>query len=86
MGEIADAMLDGTLCEGCGTYIGAGDGFPAYCSSACARDRGVEDYQTSGHRSVDAPNPKKTNCLVCNRRVKIVGLPQHMRDAHGLPG
>lgn len=42
MGEIADAMLDGTLCEGCGSYIGDATGYPGYCSSQCARDRGAE--------------------------------------------
>ncbi len=33
MGEIADMMLDGTLCECCGVYIdyGDADGFPRYC-------------------------------------------------------
>lgn len=41
MGEIADMMLDGTLCECCGGYIGGGSGFPGYCSEQCARDRGV---------------------------------------------
>lgn len=40
MGEIADMMLDGTLCEACGTYMeGDGDGFPRYCSNQCARSR-----------------------------------------------
>lgn len=39
MGEIAEMMLDGTLCEGCGEYLeGEGMGFPRYCSG-CARDR-----------------------------------------------
>jgi hypothetical protein len=43
MGEIADAMLDGTLCEGCGSYIeGEGSGFPRYCSAQCAKDRGAD--------------------------------------------
>jgi hypothetical protein len=46
MGEIAEAMLDGTLCEACGTYIGEGDGFPGYCSSQCAADRGVSITST----------------------------------------
>lgn len=43
MGEIAEMMLDGTLCECCGCFIddeGIG-GFPRYCSSQCARDRGA---------------------------------------------
>lgn len=44
MGEIADMMLDGTLCEGCGEYIDdeGGDGIPRYCSKECAKNRGAE--------------------------------------------
>lgn len=41
MGEIAEMMLDGTLCECCGAYIGPGEGFPRYCSKQCALDRGA---------------------------------------------
>ena len=37
MGEVADMMLDGTLCEGCGVYIGADYG-PSYCRD-CASER-----------------------------------------------
>lgn len=34
MGEIAEMMLEGTLCEGCGEYMeGGGDGYPRRCSS-----------------------------------------------------
>lgn len=36
MGEVAEMMLDGTLCEGCGEYIGDPVGFPQYCSDECA--------------------------------------------------
>jgi hypothetical protein len=32
------------------------------------------------------PNPKKTNCPACGKRVKIIGLPYHMRDAHNYEG
>lgn len=31
MGEIAEAMLDGTLCQFCGEYIGSDNGFPTSC-------------------------------------------------------
>lgn len=41
MGEIAEMMLDGTLCECCGTFIGDGDGYPRYCSAECAEGRGA---------------------------------------------
>ncbi len=34
MGEIAESMLDGTLCQGCGEFLGeAGPGYPRYCAS-----------------------------------------------------
>lgn len=41
MGEIADMMLDGTLCEVCGVYLGDDDGegagHPQRCK-ACGDD------------------------------------------------
>lgn len=46
MGEIADMMIEGDLCEGCGEYLeGEGSGFPRYCSEQCARDRGAEPLE-----------------------------------------
>ena len=42
MGEIADAMLDGTFCQGCGQYIedGGACGHPRFCASC--RDEIIE--------------------------------------------
>jgi len=38
MGEVADMMLEGILCAGCGDYMdGEADGFPVYCYS-CRKD------------------------------------------------
>lgn len=31
MGEIADMMLDGTLCSGCGEYLGGDCGYVTLC-------------------------------------------------------
>ena len=31
MGEIADAMLEGSMCQTCGEYLGEGEGFPRFC-------------------------------------------------------
>lgn len=39
MGDIADMMLDGTLCEGCGEYLGEGDGFPQRCPGCGGESR-----------------------------------------------
>jgi len=42
MGEIADAMISGEMCEMCGVYLEDNDmGIPMYCSEQCAKDRGV---------------------------------------------
>lgn len=71
MGDIADMMLDGMLCEGCGVPMG-GDapGHPRYCKS-CRR-----------HQKPVTPGSTKTQCPVCKKRVKLAGLTNHMRDAH----
>jgi endogenous inhibitor of DNA gyrase (YacG/DUF329 family) len=95
MGEIADAMLDGTLCEGCGTYMdGESPGIPRYCSAQCAKDRGadfseIDRYQpriARFDRSKIKPSPLrpgKVECPVCKKRVKAAGLADHQRDVHG---
>ena len=52
MGEIADMMLEGMLCAGCGEFLGEGDGFPMYCS-ACQPD---EEEHVLGYKP---PHKKK---------------------------
>lgn len=38
MGEIAEMMLDGTLCQRCGAFLdGNSPGYPRYCKD-CAKD------------------------------------------------
>lgn len=71
MGEIADMMLEGTLCAGCGEYLGngIGDGVPCYCAR-CQRLMAQHD-------------PAKAKCPECGRKVKAIGLDQHIRDVHG---
>lgn len=73
MGDIADMMLDGTLCEGCGaSLIGPAPGYPRYCSKQCRKDRAPA-----------VPKATKIPCRVCGKRVKASGMHDHMRDAHG---
>lgn len=38
MGEIAEMMLDGTLCEGCAVYLDFACDYPRLCPE-CADDR-----------------------------------------------
>lgn len=39
MGEIAEMMLDGTLCQYCGVYIGSDAGYPQSCGCDEERER-----------------------------------------------
>ena len=92
MGDVADMMLDGTLCEGCGVFMdGEECGFPRLCAG-CARDRrqdghevrdtGLGGFQDTGLRKIGKPTPPKTKCPTCGKNVKQVGLNDHIRDAH----
>lgn len=73
MGDIADMMLDGTLCEGCGCALsGPAPGYPRYCSKRCRKER-----------EPTVPKLTKVACKVCGKRVKAAGVGNHMRDAHG---
>ena len=38
MGDMADYILNGDDCEGCGEYLGEGKGFPRRCSSCGGQD------------------------------------------------
>ena len=98
MGDIADMMLDGTLCEGCGEYLGSDFDGPALCGS-CANWR----EENLGHEMVDvgggfvdagpdsSPQPTitvelpkniKVICPKCERRIKAIGFADHWKDVH----
>ena len=48
MGEIADSMIYGEACEMCGVPLeGEASGFPRYCSTTCADDRGADHSQVA---------------------------------------
>lgn len=95
MGEISEMMLDGTLCEGCGEYLGKLEGFPQLCAS-CAKERKADGSQirdtgygtfqdiTPINQPPSKPPPEKVRCPQCRKRVKKVGLAQHERDTHGV--
>ncbi len=81
MGEIADMMLDGTMCQGCGVWMddilnGAdAPGYPRFCG-------GCVGYQKS--ERAREQGQVKVPCPTCGKRVKQVGLKDHQRDAHGV--
>lgn len=82
MGEIAEMMLDGTLCEACGEFIGDGFGFSRYCSRQCAAARGMVCYATKPKKQA----PKKTT-KKAERENKWPGVTKRVWDfatAYGL--
>ena len=88
MGEIADLMLEGSICEGCGVEMGEACGFVRRCAGCAAdarkagssvRPTGLGGFQVLGRA---APAATKVSCAVCKKRVKKLGLNDHMRDVH----
>lgn len=91
MGEVAEMMLNGTLCEGCGCFIDedGAQGFPRYCSERCATGRGASAARTPRMRHVYANERPKVRgdhaCPAgCGMSFKTaVGASQHARAKHG---
>lgn len=74
MGEIADMMLEGLLDEETGEYIGEAN-LGVYGAEA-------PGFPISYEREA-APEKERADCPICGRRVKAVGLHQHVQDSHG---
>lgn len=54
MGEIAEMILDGTLCERCGCFIGEPVGYPRECFACTASaDELTPDLEDSSYDSED---------------------------------
>ena len=79
MGEIADMMIDGTLCEGCGVYLDDGpSGYPRRCAD-CEESERIADI----HANVVASAKRhKVKCHICGKRVSPEGLKQHKDAKH----
>ncbi len=71
MGEIADMMIEGAMCQGCVEYIVDDTGYPRWCSS-CEPDD-TEDWN---------PKPRKVECPACGKHVSEQGLCQHVAAKH----
>jgi len=75
MGEYAEMMLDGTMCAGCGEYMGSDLECPGYCSKECAQE-------TGGHWHEEPPE-KKFPCTVCKKKFATNHAQiSHERDKH----
>jgi len=60
MGEIAEMMLDGSLCKECGAVIGDGngEGFPVTCDD-CLKERAKQKFRIARNIANKKPRNKK---------------------------
>lgn len=96
MGDVAEMMLDGTLCGGCGAFLdGKSPGYVRYCSRSCGpisldralktsvspRARRAERNDRDRHEAAKASKPFK--CEKCSRLFRTMrGREQHTHDTH----
>jgi len=74
--SVAEMIISGELCGGCGCYIkGDSQGYVRYCKSCQPRPL---------QKPKGKPTPKKTKCPTCGAKVKEVGLNDHIRVKHGV--
>lgn len=89
MGEIADMMLEGILCQYCGEYLGDGDGFPQSCSCCGGDDEDDLVIHRNDMRVIpeSAKAPKVWGCTGCKKMFrKKAHAAAHCKDAgHGEP-
>jgi hypothetical protein len=57
MGDIAEMMLGGTLCECCGLYIGKPIGFPRRCAD-CSPDKNPKKHKKPAKIKINKNKPK----------------------------
>lgn len=88
MGEIADMMLDGTLDEETGEYIGDSN-LELYGTESPGFPRSLEREHRTGRKAheegyYDDEGDGKTRCDMCGKKCKTsAGLAQHCLDKHG---
>ncbi len=72
MGEIAEMMLDGTLCQVCGVFLGEDCGFPVTCRDCQGPKKSRAMREGGGWE-----------CPVCDRNFGTKGAKKaHLRDVH----
>lgn len=83
MGEIADLMINGDICEQCGVELGSeGDGYPRLCADCAKTTLPLTPTARDPLAGRAAP---KVQCPACKRFVKVLGLSDHYRSQHMKP-
>lgn len=83
MGEIADMMIGGEMCQYCGEYLGDGDGYPRSCAGCASEDDGkpgIRKVKIVARSNNSAP--LKHHCPMCGKRVSPQGMGDHVMAVH----
>lgn len=87
MGEIADLMLEGAMCQWCGEFLDGEGGYPTVCAG-CQRKHGVNEFGEDRNKvEPDVKLTRKFPCPIegCKRKLKTkYGVRQHLRMAHSV--
>jgi len=79
MGEIAEMMLDGTLCEGCGCFLNEVPfGYPNRCDD-CTKERALAKRAPKVKGGLQ--KQAKVKCE-CGRWIAPRGMQKHIHDFH----
>ena len=80
MGEIADAALNGDMCQSCGEWLGDGDGYPVTCFG-CQQ----EERERAAIKPLDEWTTFPCPLLECNRSKfkSEAARDQHIKAKHG---
>lgn len=86
MGEIADAMIEGDLCEGCGVYLGEGPGFPQRCEGCGgnAKEFDFNDDADAGPLIEDASDDEVLSYL--NDAYSEAAMVEDLKELYGIEG
>jgi len=84
MGDIADMMLEGIIDEETGEYIGYNN-MEVYGMEAPGFPISYERQKRDEQKIVTQKGNKITKlpCPICNKKVKPLGLSDHIRNQHG---
>jgi hypothetical protein len=84
MGEYAEMMLDGMVCQWCGEFLGEGDGYPVACAG-CQSAEGVNQngQKAPAYKPFICEHGKAPGFTGCTRRFQTEqACEQHRRDKH----
>ena len=80
MGEIADLVIDGEICQECHRPLAFASGYPLTCEDCKRHGLGSD---TPAIRRGRLKPVKNHECKICGKRFKkLIGLNAHHRDVH----